>query len=78
MNSSRGEAAAQKDLPYELRKKYEAVRVLGSGAYGVVLEVWQLSNGKRTVRRAVKLVHARNRQFSDQDLRRLDREVTLF
>ena len=75
IKSKKGELADQKDLPYELRKKYEAVEVLGSGSYGVVLEAWQLSTGKRTVRRAVKLVHAKSRQFSEQDLRRLDREV---
>uniref|UniRef100_A0A7S0MMX6 NEK6-subfamily protein kinase n=1 Tax=Cryptomonas curvata TaxID=233186 RepID=A0A7S0MMX6_9CRYP len=72
-----GELATQKDLPYELRSKYEAICVLGSGSFGVVLAAWQLSDGKRTVRRAVKLVHAQNLYFSEQDLRRLDREATI-
>ena len=70
-----GQPADQRDLPKELRKKYEAVQVVGSGAYGVVIEAWQVSSGKRTVRRAVKLVHARGRKFTSQELRRLDREV---
>ena len=75
LNSKYGQEANQMDLPYELRNKYEAIQVVGCGAYGVVLDAWQLSSGKRTVRRAVKLVHARSRKFSDQELRRLDREV---
>jgi hypothetical protein len=77
IGSSRGEAANQKDLPYELRKKYEAVTVLGSGSYGVVIAAWQLSDRNRTIRRAIKLVHARHRKFEEKDLRRLNREVIL-
>ncbi len=76
LNGKYGQEANQMDLPYELRSKYEAIQVVGCGAYGVVLDAWQLSSGKRTVRRAVKLVHARNRKFSEQELRRLDREVS--
>ncbi len=75
LNGKYGQEATQMDLPYELRNKYEAIQVVGSGSYGVVLDAWQLSSGKRTVRRAVKLVHARARKFTDQELRRLDREV---
>jgi hypothetical protein len=77
IGSSRGQEANQKDLPYELRKKYEAVTVLGSGSYGVVIAAWQLSDRKRTTRRAIKLVHARHRKFEEKDLRRLNREVML-
>ena len=77
IGSSRGQEANQKDLPYELRKKYEAVKVLGSGSYGVVIAAWQLSDKKRTIRRAIKLVHARHRKFEEKDLRRLNREVML-
>ena len=75
LSAKYGQPADQRDLPKELRKKYEAVQVVGSGAFGVVLEAWQVSSGKRTVRRAVKLVHARGRKFTAQELRRLDREV---
>ena len=76
MCAEAGILAGQHDLPYELRGKYEAVRVLGSGAFGVVIEAWQMSTtGKRTVRRAIKLVHCTARRFSSQELRRLEREV---
>ncbi len=77
IGSNRGQEANQKDLPYELRKKYEAVKVLGSGSYGVVIAAWQLSDRKRTIRRAIKLVHARHKKFEEKDLRRLNREVIL-
>jgi hypothetical protein len=77
IGSKRGEAANQKDLPYELRKKYEAVTVLGSGANGVVIAAWQLCDRKRTICRAIKVVHARHRKFEEKDLRRLNREVIL-
>ncbi len=76
MGAEAGVAAGQHDLPFELRGKYEAVKVLGSGGFGVVLEAWQMSTiGRRTVRRAVKLVHCTGRKFSSHELRRLDREV---
>jgi hypothetical protein len=75
LSAKYGQPADQRDLPGELRKKYEAVKVVGSGAYGVVIEAWQVSSGKRTVRRAIKLVHARTKKFTAQELRRLDREV---
>jgi len=72
-----GTIANQKDLPYPLRRKYQAVQVLGSGAFGVVLEAWQMSNGTRTARRAIKLVHAQRSVLSPKELRRLDRESLL-
>ena len=75
MRAERGVQADQKDLPYELRKKYMAVQVMGSGSYGVVLEAWQISSGRATVRRAIKLVHSQNKRFTDQEIVRLDREV---
>ncbi len=70
-----GTPANQKDLPHELRDKYEVVQVIGKGTFGVVLEAWQLTNNRRRLRRAVKLVHAQGRQLSDKEIRRLDREV---
>ena len=76
MGAKPGDKAEQKDLPYELRRKYEAVKVLGSGGFGVVLEVWHLnSGGRRSVRRAIKLVHSTHKRFTAQEIRRLDREV---
>ncbi len=51
------------------------LQVLGSGSFGVVLEVWQLTGGKRAARRAAKLVHARERVLTEAELRRLNREV---
>ena len=75
IGASRGAIANQKDLAYELRTKYEAIMVLGSGSYGVVIEAYLLSNNKRTIRRAIKLVHARNGKFGQKELRRLNREV---
>ena len=68
--------ANQRDLPCELRSKHEAIRVLGSGAFGVVLEAYQSSNGKKTVQRAIKVIHAQGRRFTDKEVRRLDREVS--
>ncbi len=70
-----GTLAEQSDLPLELRAKYAAVKVLGCGAFGVVIEAWQLNNGRRVVQRAVKLVHARGRVFTQTEARRLEREV---
>ena len=73
-----GTPAEQSDLPLELRAKYAAVKVLGCGAFGVVIEAWQLNNGRRVVQRAVKLVHARGRVFTQAEARRLEREVCVF
>ena len=75
IGAKKGMEATQKDLPYELRGRYEAVAVLGSGAFGVVIDAWQLSGGTRTIRRAVKVVHARHGKLDEKDLRRLHREV---
>jgi hypothetical protein len=75
IGASRGAIATQKDLPYELRSKYEAIMVLGSGSYGVVIEAWLLSSDQRTVRRAVKIVHSRVGTFEQKEVRRLNREV---
>ncbi len=54
------------------------VQVLGSGSFGVVLEVWQLTGGRRAARRAAKLVHARERVLTQSELRRLNREVCVY
>mmetsp|Transcript_53278 Transcript_53278/g.141089 ORF Transcript_53278/g.141089 Transcript_53278/m.141089 type:complete len:754 (-) Transcript_53278:29-2290(-) len=72
-----GTPACQRDLPHPLRRKYQVVQVLGSGAFGVVLEAWQMSNGTRTARRAIKLVHAQRTTLTAKELRRLDRESLL-
>ena len=42
IGAAKGTLANQKDLPYELRGRFEAVSVLGSGAFGVVIEAWQV------------------------------------
>ena len=70
-----GTEARQGDLPYELRRKYEAVRVVGRGAFGVVIEAWQLTNGRRNVPRAVKLMYSERAALTDKEVRRMDREV---
>ena len=70
-----GTLANQRDLPEELRHKYKAEKVVGAGSFGVGLEAWQLNNGKRAVQRAVKVVHASRKVFSDKEIRALDREV---
>ena len=76
IGSAPGTKANQDDLPYELRDKYEALHVLGCGAFGVILEVVFIHSGIRTrIRRAIKLVHSTHKQFTNQELRRLDREV---
>ena len=41
----------------------------------MVLEAWQLANGHRGVRRAVKLVHSKGVSFTETEARRLQREV---
>ena len=77
IGSAPGTKANQDDLPYELRDKYEALHVLGCGAFGVILEVVFIHSGIRTrIRRAIKLVHSTHKQFTNQELRRLDREVS--
>jgi hypothetical protein len=48
---------------------------LGSGSCGVFISALQISNGKRTIIRAINLVHARHGVFEEKDLRRLNREV---
>ena len=75
LGARKGEPASQRDLPYEIRSRYEAVAVLGCGAFGVVLDAWQLSNGKKTIRRAIKLVHSKDSSLTEKDIRRLNREV---
>ena len=75
IGAKKGTQADQRDLPYELRSKYEALRVIGCGSYGFVLEAWQLNTGKRNIMRAVKIVHSHQKRFSEKELRRLDREV---
>jgi hypothetical protein len=75
IGAATGTPADQRDLPKELRRKYKAERVVGTGSFGVVLEAWQVNNGKRVVQRAVKIVHATRKVFSDKEIRALDREV---
>jgi hypothetical protein len=75
IGAATGTPANQRDLPEELRRKYKAELVIGTGSFGVVLEAWQLNNGRRVVQRAVKIVHARRKNFSDKEVRALDREV---
>ena len=75
LDAESGSAAGQADLPYELRRKYEAVRVIGRGAFGVVVEAWQLNNGRRNVRRAVKLMYSGRATLTPKEIRRMDREV---
>lgn len=75
-----GAAAQQVDLPYELRSKYEAFRLIGGGGSGTVLEaVFKLrGNVKQAgISRAVKLVHADSgrSRLEDHVIRRLRREV---
>ena len=84
IGASPGTKANQEDLPHELRGKYEAVKVLGCGSYGVVIEAHEtsvlqhnfFSHSKiKTVRRAIKLVHSTLDRFTTAEVRRLDREV---
>ena len=72
-----GEEANQGDLPLELRDKYEAVKVLGGGSRGVVIEAWQLSGGQRTTLRAIRIMYARGKgRFTSNEIKWLDYEVT--
>ncbi len=70
-----GSPANQDDLPSELRQKYEVIQVIGRGTFGVVLEAWQLTNNRRRLKRAIKLVFSPGRNLSETEIRRLDREV---
>jgi hypothetical protein len=79
----KGTEANQRDLAPSLRSKYRALRVLGSGGNGVVVEVSQITRGKKwsgakasvSAWRAVKLVHATRRKLDVQEVRTLEREV---
>jgi len=75
-----GEPASQRDLPHELRGRFHAVTVIGSGGSGVVLDVKQNAAGQARdlqVSRAVKIVHASKgrKKLSEESVRRLQREV---
>jgi hypothetical protein len=70
-----GSPANQDDLPSELRQKYEVIQVIGSGTFSVVLEAWQLTNNRRRLKRAIKLVISPSQSLSETEIRRLDREV---
>ncbi|KAJ1488146.1 hypothetical protein T484DRAFT_1784367 [Baffinella frigidus] len=80
-----GAAADQRDLPPELRRKYCALSVMGSGGTGVVLHASQITRrhglGAKheavTAWRALKIVHATGPVFSDSELRPLEREAAL-
>jgi hypothetical protein len=83
-----GTLADKGDLPPNLRSKYRAQKVIGSGGSGVVLEAWQIATLSRdqgtresvTAWCAIKLVHCQSRRlpFSDSEVRRLDREVYIY
>ena len=76
-----GAAADQRDIPPELRRKYRALSVMGSGGGGVVLHASQITRIQKhegvTAWRALKVVHARGPIFTDSELRPLEREAAL-
>ena len=65
-------AVMEHDLPWALRQNYEAKGVLGRGAFGVVLEALDI-HAKSLV--AIKLVFPVGRQFTNEELNGLLREV---
>ena len=68
-----GSAANQDDLPWELRQKYEAVKCIGLGRSGVVLEA--IDKLQSSCALAIKLVFPKEEFFSAENLAKLDREV---
>ena len=65
--------ADQGDLPWELRGKYQAVKYIGRGAFGMVIEAKSKQEPRQEY--AIKLIFPSDACFSKQDLKRLDREV---
>ena len=72
-NYSAEAPADQKDLPVELRNKYQAVKLIGRSASGVVLEAQ--SKTKRNLVYAIKLAFPAAKSFSNEELTKLDRKV---
>ncbi len=68
-----GITANQEDLPWELRHKYEAVKCIGFGRSGVILEATDKLKGCGAF--AIKLVFPKEEFFSAEDLTNLEREV---
>ena len=65
----------ENDLPWALRIKYRAVGVLGRGAFGVVLEAVEIKHNDPDHSCAIKLIFPTGRQFTDEELKALKREV---
>ena len=65
-------AVMEQDLPWALRQKYEVRGVLGRGAFGVVLEALDKQADSLV---AIKLVFPVGRQFTNEELNGLQREV---
>ena len=63
----------QGDLPWELRGKYKAVKCIGFGSFGVVLEA--TSNLQNNCIVAIKLNFPKEKFFTAENLVKLDREV---
>ena len=74
-----GDDAQVDYIPHELREKYLHDKVVGVGAYGVVISAWLVQKGHKQRKVAMKLVFAGqgSKGFSDTALRRLEREATL-
>ena len=65
--------ADQGDLPWELRGQYQAVKFIGCGECGVVLEARSKQEANQEY--AIKLMFPSAGCFTEDDLVKLDREV---
>lgn len=74
-----GDDAQVEYIPHELRGKYLHDKVVGVGAYGVVISASAVNKGHKRYPVAIKLVFAGqgSKGFSDTALRRLEREATI-
>ncbi len=73
-----GASANQHDLPRELRHKYEALKCIGFGRTGVVLEATSKDSKLQNhgiVKFAIKLNFPKKNKLSAANLIKLDREV---
>ena len=75
-DSPQGLVANQQDLPWQLRNQYQALQVLGRGAFAVVIRSQLKSNHNNT--HAIKLIFPVGRYFDADTKKQLDREVLDF
>lgn len=73
-DSPQGLEANQQDLPWQLRNQYQALKVLGRGAFAVVIRSRQ--KGQHNDTHAIKLMFPVGRYFDAETKKQLEREVS--